>query len=60
LGVTYSYSAGGADVNFMMDDEGHERLRATYDVHHDQLTQIKATYDLTDVFRIYQNILPAP
>ena len=26
----HPYSAGGAYVNFMMDDEGEERVRATY------------------------------
>ncbi len=56
--ATHPYSAGGAYVNFMMD-EGQERVRATYGPNYERLTEVKAQYDPGNVFRINQNILPA-
>jgi hypothetical protein len=55
----HPYSAGGAYVNMMMD-EGQERVRASYRDNYDRLARIKATYDAGNVFRINQNIRPAP
>jgi FAD/FMN-containing dehydrogenase len=55
---THEYSAGGAYVNFMME-EGQERVRATYRGNYDRLARIKAQYDPNNVFRINQNIQPA-
>jgi len=54
----HPYSAGGAYVNFMMD-EGQERVRATYREHYDRLAQIKQKYDPGNLFRVNQNIQPA-
>jgi FAD/FMN-containing dehydrogenase len=54
----HPYSAGGAYVNFMMD-EGQERVRATYREHYTRLAQIKAKYDPANLFRVNQNIWPA-
>ena len=49
----------GAYVNFLMD-EGEERVRAAYPgAHWERLTQIKAKYDPTNLFRLNQNIPPA-
>lgn len=56
--ATHPYSAGGAYVNFMMD-EGHERVRATYGENYDRLAAAKATYDPANVLRVNQNIEPA-
>jgi FAD/FMN-containing dehydrogenase len=56
--ATHPYSAGGAYVNFMME-EGQERVRATYRGNYDRLTRVKAQYDPDNVFRINQNIRPA-
>ena len=56
--ATHPYSAGGAYVNFMMD-EGQERVRATYQGNYDRLAQIKAAYDPKNTFRVNQNIRPA-
>jgi FAD/FMN-containing dehydrogenase len=53
----HPYSAGGAYVNFMMD-EGQERVQATYRENYDRLAGVKATYDPENVFRVNQNILP--
>jgi FAD/FMN-containing dehydrogenase len=55
----HPYSAGGAYVNMMMD-EGQERVRASYGDNYDRLAQIKATYDPDNLFRVNQNIEPAP
>jgi FAD/FMN-containing dehydrogenase len=57
--ATHAYSAGGAYANFMMDDEGQERVRATYGANYDRLAQIKAVYDPENRFRTNQNIRPA-
>ena len=55
----HPYSAGGAYVNFMMD-EGQDRVKATYGSNYDRLARAKATYDPENVFRVNQNIQPAP
>jgi FAD/FMN-containing dehydrogenase len=57
--ATHPYSAGGAYQNFMMDDEGRDRVRATYGANYDRLAQVKAQYDPENVFRVNQNIVPA-
>jgi hypothetical protein len=57
-GALHPYSAGGAYVNFMMD-EGQERVRATYRQNYDRLAAIKKTYDPDNVFHVNQNIVPA-
>jgi len=56
--ATHPYSAGGAYVNFMMD-EGQERVRATYRENYDRLARVKAQYDPDNVFHVNQNIHPA-
>jgi len=54
----HPYSAGGAYINFMMD-EGQDRIRATYKDNYDRLAMIKAKYDPNNLFRVNQNIKPA-
>ena len=49
-------SSGAAYVNFMMADEGDERVRATYGSNYERLTQIKHKYDPGNFFRVNQNI----
>ena len=56
--ATHPYSAGGAYVNFMME-EGQERVQATYRDNYDRLARIKAKYDPDNLFRVNQNIQPA-
>jgi Berberine and berberine like len=53
----HPYSAGGAYVNFMMD-EGQDRVRATYGKNYDRL-EIKKRYDSSNLLRVNQNIAPA-
>ena len=54
----HPYSAGGAYVNFMME-EGQNRVEATYRDNYKRLSQIKRKYDPTNLFRVNQNIPPA-
>ena len=54
----HPYSAGGAYVNFMMD-EGEDRVKATYGENYERLAEIKAKYDPTNLFRVNQNIKPS-
>ena len=53
----HPHSAGGAYVNFMMD-EGQERVQATYGDNYDRLVAIKNKYDPANLFRVNQNIKP--
>lgn len=53
----HPYSAGGAYVNFMMD-EGEERVKATYGDNYARLAAIKAKYDPYNLFHVNQNIKP--
>ena len=52
------FSMAGAYVNFLMGDEGEQRVRATYGESYDRLASIKAKYDPTNFFRVNQNINP--
>lgn len=54
----HPYSAGGAYVNFMMD-EGSSRVQATYGRHYERLAAIKRRYDPQNFFHVNQNIPPA-
>ena len=54
----HPYSAGGAYVNFMMD-EGEERVKATYGDNYERLVAIKSKYDPGNLFRVNQNIKPS-
>ncbi|HXY51751.1 MAG TPA: FAD-binding oxidoreductase [Terriglobales bacterium] len=54
----HPYSAGGAYVNFMMD-EGQDRVQATYRDNYQRLASIKKKYDPKNFFRVNQNIRPA-
>ena len=53
----HPYSAGGAYINFMMD-EGEDRIKATYGDNYKKLASIKAKYDPNNLFRVNQNIKP--
>ncbi len=54
----HPFGAGGGYVNFMMEGEGEDRIRATYQGNFDKLVQIKAKYDPENFFRVNQNIRP--
>jgi len=54
----HPYSAGGAYVNFMMD-EGQERVQASFRDNYARLAEIKKKYDPNNFFRVNQNIRPS-
>jgi hypothetical protein len=54
----HPFSAGGAYVNFLMD-EGQDRVKAAYRGNYDRLVQIKERYDPDNIFHVNQNILPS-
>jgi FAD/FMN-containing dehydrogenase len=54
----HPHSAGGAYINFMMD-EGDDRIRATYGKNYARLAKVKKRYDPRNLFRVNQNIKPA-
>jgi FAD/FMN-containing dehydrogenase len=53
------FSPGGVYVNFVGLDEGEDRVKAAYGPNYDRLTEIKARYDPSNLFRFNQNIKPA-
>jgi FAD/FMN-containing dehydrogenase len=55
----HPYSAGGAYVNFLMGDEGEDRVKKTYGDNYERLVTIKNKYDPANVFRVNQNIKPS-
>ena len=54
----HPFSAGGAYVNFMMD-EGQERIQAAFRDNYSRLAAVKKKYDPANFFRVNQNIRPA-
>ncbi|MEJ2009492.1 MAG: FAD-binding oxidoreductase [Acidobacteriota bacterium] len=56
--AVHPYSAGGAYVNFMME-EGQERIQASFRDNYNRLATIKKKYDPANFFRVNQNIHPA-
>jgi FAD/FMN-containing dehydrogenase len=53
-----SWATGAGYVNYMTDDEGAERVRATYGANYERLVAIKRKYDPTNFFSGNQNITP--
>jgi FAD/FMN-containing dehydrogenase len=54
----HPHSAGGAYVNFMME-EGEGRVAASYRDNYERLARVKAKYDPNNLFHVNQNIKPA-
>ncbi|MBZ5497896.1 MAG: FAD-binding oxidoreductase [Acidobacteriia bacterium] len=54
----HPHSAGGAYVNFLMADEGQDRIAATYRGNYSRLAALKKKYDPGNLFRLNQNIEP--
>ncbi len=55
----HPHSAGGAYSNFMMAEDGQERIKDTYRENYNRLARVKAKYDPKNFFRVNQNIRPA-
>ena len=54
----HPFDLGGAYPNFMMDDEGEARIKATYGDNYQRLGKLKKKYDPGNLFRVNQNIRP--
>ena len=50
--AVHPFDLGGAYPNFMMDDEGKSRLKATYGDNYERLGQLKKKYDPGNLFRV--------
>jgi FAD/FMN-containing dehydrogenase len=57
--AVHKFNPGGAYINFMMDDEGEERVKASYGDNYVRLAAIKQKYDPANLFRVNQNIRPS-
>ncbi len=53
----HPHSAGGAYVNFMMED-AQDRVQAAYRDNYARLAQVKAKYDPMNLFHVNWNIKP--
>ena len=54
------FSPGGVYVNFLgVGDQSDDRVKAAYGPNYARLSQVKATYDPTNLFRFNHNIAPA-
>ena len=58
--AVHPFDLAGAYPNFMMDDEGESRVKAAYGENYDRLATLKKKYDPANLFRVNQNIRPAP
>jgi FAD/FMN-containing dehydrogenase len=54
----HPHSAGGSYINFM-EDEGQDRVAASYRDNYARLAAIKDRYDPDNLFRVNQNIRPS-
>jgi len=54
-----SFSTGGTYINFLTEDDGHERTEAALGRGLRRLADIKAKWDPQNVFRTNKNIAPA-
>ena len=52
----HPFDSAGGYVNFMIDDEGESRVKASYRENYPRLAAIKKKYDPTNFFRVNQNI----
>jgi FAD/FMN-containing dehydrogenase len=57
--AVHPFNLGGAYPNFMMGDEGQERLKATFGDNYERLAALKKKYDPGNLFRVNHNIRPA-
>jgi FAD/FMN-containing dehydrogenase len=53
------FASGGVYVNFLTADES-DRIRSAYGPNYARLSQVKRKYDPKNLFRVNQNIEPAP
>ncbi len=54
----HPYNLSGGYVNFMSDDEGEGRVKASYGANYLRMVAVKRKYDPGNLFRVNQNIDP--
>jgi hypothetical protein len=54
--AVHPYDLAGAYPNFMMADEGEDRIKASFGDNYPRLRVLKAKYDPANLFRVNQNI----
>ena len=54
------FATGGVYVNFMPDDEAGRVRAGAYGANYERLARVKAAYDPRNLFRMNQNVTPAP
>ncbi len=52
------FSTGGVYVNFLTEDEGEDRIQASYGENLGRLARVKADWDPDNVFHLNKNIVP--
>jgi FAD/FMN-containing dehydrogenase len=57
--AVHPFDLGGAYPNFMMDDEGDGRIRASFGENYERLAVVKKKFDPSNLFRVNQNIKPS-
>jgi FAD/FMN-containing dehydrogenase len=57
--AVHPFNLPGGYANFMMDDEGEARVKATYGDNYARLATVKKKYDPANLFRVNQNVRPA-
>ncbi len=57
--AVHPHDLPGAYPNFMMDDEGDARVRASFGSNYDRLARLKRKFDPANLFRVNHNIHPA-
>ncbi len=57
--AVHPFDLGGAYPNFMMDDEGEGRIKASFGENFERLAAVKKKFDPSNLFRVNQNIKPA-
>jgi FAD/FMN-containing dehydrogenase len=56
--AVHPYDLGGAYPNFMMDDEGDARVKASFGDNYAKLSALKGKFDPGNLFKVNQNIRP--
>jgi hypothetical protein len=57
--AVHPFDLEGAYPNFMMEDEGEERIKASFGTNYPRLAALKKKFDPANLFHINQNIRPA-
>jgi hypothetical protein len=56
--AVHRFDLPGAYPNFMMDDEGDQRVRASFGQNYERLAELKRKFDPANVFHVNHNIKP--